>query len=81
MLADGVTGISGNTSIHLVNPLSRVLDPMGNMNVADINNRRIQIFLFDQSDSTTIAGVTNLSGTSSTRLTTPYWAILDDQLH
>ncbi|CAM4901957.1 unnamed protein product [Rotaria socialis] len=81
MLADGVTGISGNTSIHLVNPLSRVLDPMGNMNVADINNRRIQIFLFDQSDGTTIAGVTNLSGTSSTRLTTPYWAILDDQLH
>ena len=54
---------------------------MGNIYVADSNNHRIQMFLANQSNDTTIAGVTDVLGTNSTHLKIPYWLTLDNQLN
>ena len=76
-----INGNFGATSTTLNCPIGLILDPMGNIYVADSNNHRIQMFLANQSNATTIAGVTGVSGTNSTYLNTPYWLILDNQLN
>ena len=80
-LVAGVTGVSGSSSTLLNAPLSVVLDPFGNIYVADTNNHRIQMFLVNENNATTIAGVTGSSGTGAHQFSTPYWAILDGDLN
>jgi hypothetical protein len=54
---------------------------MGNLYVADRDNHRIQFFLVGQSNGTTIAGITGISGTNSTLLNVPRSLALDNQLN
>ncbi len=62
-------------------PRSAVLDPMGNMYVADTANHRIQFFLNGQTNGTTIAGLTGSIGSTSTKLFNPSKIVLDSQLN
>lgn len=78
-LIAGVIGSAGSTSTQFNAPLSVVLDSMNNMFITDTNNDRIQFFLADQSNGTTIAGITGSRGTANTQLNVPYWAIIDNQ--
>jgi len=80
-ITGNTNGSPGATSTTLNYPIGLILDPMGNIYVADAYNHRIQMFLVDQSNGTTIAGVTNSLGTDSTHLNTPYWLLLDNQLN
>jgi hypothetical protein len=57
------------------------MDPMGNIYIADTVNHRIQFFLSGQSNGTTIAGVTSVSGNNSTLIYYPYGVALDSQLN
>jgi hypothetical protein len=57
------------------------LDPMGNLYVADRDNYRIQFFFAGQSNGITIAGMTEISGNSSTLLNSPKSIALDNQLN
>ncbi|CAF1158353.1 unnamed protein product [Adineta steineri] len=75
------TGLSGNTSTLLSQPIGITLDPMGNIYVADSQNHRIQFFFAGQSNGTTIAGVTSSPGISQHKLNAPCWVIVDNQLN
>ncbi|CAF1189894.1 unnamed protein product [Adineta steineri] len=75
------TGLSGDTSTLLNNPVGITLDPLGNIYVADSGNHRIQFFIAGQSNGTTIAGVTGSSGISQNQLNYPYWVTVDNQLN
>ncbi|CAF1187884.1 unnamed protein product [Adineta steineri] len=75
------TGLSGNTSTLLNQPIGITLDPMGNIYVADSQNHRIQFFFAGQSNGTTIAGVTGSAGISQSQLNAPCWVIVDNQLN
>lgn len=74
-------GTAGTTSTLLNGPTDVMLDPMGNMYVADRTNHRIQFFLKCQSKGTTIAGITGKSGNNSTMLSFPNSIALDNQLN
>ncbi|CAF4048211.1 unnamed protein product [Rotaria sp. Silwood1] len=78
-LVAGVTGLPGNSSKQLNSPVGVTLDSMGNVYVADTLNHRIQIFLAGQSNETTIAGITGVSGNSANLLNTPFSVALDTQ--
>ena len=80
-LVAGVTGAPGNSETQLNAPLSIVLDPFGNVYVADMQNHRIQMFLMNENNATTIAGVTSSFGTNANQFNMPYWVILDDDLN
>ncbi|CAF4125113.1 unnamed protein product [Adineta steineri] len=75
------TGLSGNTSTLLSQPIGITLDPLGNIYVADSGNHRIQFFVAGQSNGTTIAGVTGSPGISQNQLNYPCWVIVDNQLN
>ncbi|CAF1467374.1 unnamed protein product [Rotaria sordida] len=81
LVAGNITGSSGNSSTTLYSPTGVTLDPMGNVYVADALNSRIQFFMSGQSEGTTIIGITNTSGSSSTQLSVPYTVRLDSQLN
>lgn len=81
LIAGSVNGSFGNTSTLLFYPNDVVLDPMGNIYVADTMNHRIQFFLAGQSVGVTIAGMTSIFGNSSTLLSSPYSLTLDSQLN
>ncbi|CAF1387642.1 unnamed protein product [Rotaria sordida] len=81
LVAGNITGSSGNSSTTLYSPTGVTLDPMGNVYVADALNSRIQFFMSGQSEGTTIVGITNTSGSSSTQLSVPYTVRLDSQLN
>ena len=57
------------------------LDPMGNIYVADRDNRRIQFFSIGQSNGTTIAGITGITGANASLLNSPISVVLDTQLN
>ncbi|CAF1487847.1 unnamed protein product [Rotaria sordida] len=80
-VAGNVNGNTGSDSSSFNQPLGITMDPMGNIYVADTTNHRIQFFLAGESNGTTIAGITGVSGNNSTLLYTPYWVILDNQLN
>jgi hypothetical protein len=81
LIAGNMSGYFGSTSTSLNSPVNLALDPMGNVYVADAFNHRIQLFLVGQSQATTIAGVTSISGSNSSLLYRPYSVALDSQLN
>lgn len=81
LLAGNINGINGNTSALLDHPTSFIYDPMGNMYVADMFNHRIHMFSTEQSNGTTIAGISGVLGNSSTMLYYPVALALDNQLN
>jgi hypothetical protein len=56
-------------------------DPMGNMYVADRSNHRIQLFMSNQFEGITIAGVTDTLGANANLLNMPWAVRLDTQLN
>ena len=80
-MAGGINGSSGNTSTLLFYPVGVVVDPMGNLYVADGNNYRIQFFSQGQKEGQTIAGVTGISSSTAPCLRSPRFLALDNQLN
>lgn len=74
-------GIIGNNSASLNGPWDVVLDPMGNLYVADRYNSRIQFYIAGQINGTTIAGTTGITGANATLFNTPLSIALDSQLN
>ena len=74
-------GGGGSTSLLLNRPVGITMDPMGNVYVADSDNHRIQFSLAGQSNGTTIAGTTGVSGLAANQLNSPYWVEFDSQLN
>jgi sugar lactone lactonase YvrE len=81
LVAGSINGTSGSTSLLLNGPIDVKLDPMGNVYVADRFNDRIQFFLANEMNGTTIAGITTVSGSNSSLLKSPYGVALDNQLN
>ncbi|CAF0833013.1 unnamed protein product [Rotaria sordida] len=81
LIAGDINGPNGSISTLLNQPIGMTVDYLGNVYVADAVNFRIQLFLAGQSNGTTIAGVTGISGTNSTLLGIPYALTLDSQLN
>jgi len=79
--AGNINGFQGLTSTYFNRPIETILDPMGNMYVADRNNHRIQLFYIDQFNGSTIVGTTSVSGTNASLLHTPWSVKLDNQLN
>ncbi len=81
-LVAGSTNLTTGATATLFNyPIGIVVDPMGNIYIADTLNNRIQFFLAGQSVGTTIAGITSVVGGNSTLLNMPYSLTLDNQLN
>jgi len=76
--SEGTSGISPSTFGY---PTDVMLDPMGNIYVADRFNHRVQFFLANQSNATTIAGKTGMAGSSATLLSSPNAMTFDNQLN
>ncbi|CAF4403676.1 unnamed protein product [Rotaria magnacalcarata] len=81
LVAGNMQGLSGTNSSELNQPTDVTLDPMGNIYVVDMGNNRIQFYSNDQSDGTTIAGVTSSNGNNSLLLNNAYSLALDNQLN
>jgi sugar lactone lactonase YvrE len=79
LVAGSSTGVFGDTSTLLYQPIGVALDSASNMFVADSGNHRIQLFLAGQSNGTTVAGIKGSPGSSPGQLNTPFWAVVDDQ--
>jgi len=54
---------------------------MGNIYVADRDNRRIQFFSIGQSNGMTIAGITGITGANASLLSSIASVVLDTQLN
>ncbi|CAF1549069.1 unnamed protein product, partial [Rotaria sordida] len=80
LVAGSITGTAGSTSILLNQPHDVVLDPIGNVYVADGFNNRIQFFLNDQPNGTTIVGIGTATSTV-TGLFLPVSVAIDTQLN
>lgn len=65
----------------LNNPIGVTWDPLDSVYVADMNNHRIQLYMNGQLEGMTIAGISDISGTNSTLLDSPFWVKLDNQLN
>jgi len=76
-----INGTTGSTLTQLYGPECLVTDPMDNLYVADRYNHRVQFFLPDQPNGTTIAGKTGIFGSNSTLLYEPLDVALDTQLN
>ena len=76
-----INGIAGSGSMSLNSPWDVIADPYGNIYVADRYNQRVQYFLANERNGTTIAGATGLSGTAANRLSEPLSIALDSQLN
>ena len=81
LIVGDINGNFGNDSKTLYYPTVVVLDPMGNLYVADRNNHRIQLFMNGQLKGITIAGITSTIGSNSTLLSVPWSVALDNQLN
>lgn len=81
LVAGNINAIPGTDSASLYNPMDVTLDPMGNIYVADRANHRIQFFADGAVNGTTIAGMSGVSGNSTTTLTAPWGVGLDSQLN
>ena len=81
LVAGDINGMSGATSVLLSGPSTVILDPLGNIYVSDSTNNRIQSFLANQTNATTLAGVTGVSGNTSNLLNYPLGIAFDAQLN
>jgi len=81
LVVGSMNGTSGSSSNSLDHSKEVMLDPMGNMYVADQYNQRIQFFYSGQSDGVTIAGITSVASTNSNTLNSPTSLTLDNQLN
>ncbi|CAF4468004.1 unnamed protein product [Rotaria sp. Silwood2] len=80
LIAGSANGVAGSSSTMLNTPMGLTLDPSGNIYVTDSLNHRIQFFA-NQSNGTTIAGITGAAGSSATQLNIPQGVALDSQLN
>ena len=80
-MAGDINGIANSTSSTLRQATDMVLDPMGNMYVADRNNYRIQLFMSGEYVGQTIAGVAGVFGINASLLGGPWSLKLDNQLN
>ena len=81
LVAGSLNGTGGDSLTLLSGATDVTLDPMGNIYIADRRNHRIQWFEVGQSNGTTIAGITSVPGSTSTRLAEPVSLMLDNQLN
>ena len=81
LMAGDINGVENSTSTTLRAVTDMILDPMGNMYVADRNNHRIQLFMSGEYLGQTIAGVTGVSGINASLLNSPWCVKLDNQLN
>jgi len=81
LVAGNLNGSAGSGSTGLNNPWDVTSDSSGNIYVADRYNYRIQFFAANQTNGTTIAGVTGVSGNNATTLDQPLSLALDNQLN
>ncbi len=81
LIAGNINGVNGNSSTAFNGLMDAILDPMGNVYVADRNNHRIQFFPVGETNGVTIVGTTGISGNNSTLLNNPFSVALDSQLH
>ncbi len=81
LVAGSINGSSGATMALLNYPRHVKLDSMSNVYVADTYNNRIQFFIAGQSNGTTIAGVTGISGSNSTLLNAPISLVVDSEFN
>jgi len=81
LVAGNIMGSSGSDSTHFNEVVDMTFDPMGNMYVCDRLNRRIQFFYLNQTNGSTIAGITGVLGSNSTTFNWPYAVRLDSQLN
>jgi hypothetical protein len=81
LVAGNINGISGATSVLLSGPSTVILDPLGNVYVSDSTNNRIQSFLANQTNGTTLAGITGTNGSANNLLSNPLGITFDAQLN
>ena len=81
LMAGDINGVGGSTSTTFNRMTDMILDPMGNMYVADRNNHRIQLFMSGEYVGQTIAGVTGVSGINASLFNRPQCVKLDNQLN
>ena len=81
LMAGNINGVGGSTPSTLLQATDMVLDPMGNMYVADRNNHRIQFFMPGEYVGKTIAGVTGIFGINASLFNNPWCVKLDNQLN
>ncbi|CAF1151094.1 unnamed protein product [Rotaria sordida] len=81
LVAGSIDGSNGTSSTRLYSASDVTLDPMGNIYIVDRRNHRIQFFPVGESNGTTIAGRTGISGNNSTLLNFPTSLALDNQLN
>jgi DNA-binding beta-propeller fold protein YncE len=81
LVAGSMIAEPGSTPQLLYYPADIILDPLGNVYVADTYNHRIQFFPTGQTNGTTIAGQTNVADSSSSTLNFPYSVALDKQFN
>ena len=81
LMVGDMNGIANSTSTTLRGPTDMILDPMGNMYVADRDNQRIQLFMSGEYVGKTIAGTTGVSGTNASLLKSAWCVKLDNQLN
>ena len=81
LMAGNINGVGSSTSTTLQAVTDMILDPMGNMYVADRNNHRIQLFMSGEYVGKTIAGVTGVFGTNASLFNNPWCVKLDNQLN
>ena len=74
LIADNSTGIGDC-------PRDVTADPMGNIYIADTENRRIQFYPVGGTNGTTIAGTKSVAGTNASLLISPISVVLDSQLN
>ena len=74
LIADNSTGIGGC-------PRGVIMDPMGNIYIADTSNTRVQFYPVGATNGTTIAGTTSVFGTNATLFASPISVVLDSQLN
>lgn len=80
-MTGSASGAAGNSSTTLNSPWGVTFDFLGNVYVADRYNHRIQFYQVNQTNVTTIAGTSTISGTSAIRFNEPISVELDSQLN
>ena len=81
LIAGYLNGTISSSSSGFSCPRDVTLDPMGNIYVADRDNRRIQFFSIGQSNGMTIAGITGITGANASLLSSIASVVLDTQLN